>query len=175
MSLLKHSLTKLTINKNSNIQSPFSTKLKQSLTFPSQSPHTRQEFKEESDINTIMARYMRTGELPHVNTQAPQYFDASGVDFQTHMEAVASAKSLFAQLPSNVRARFANDPGLFIDFCGEDGNRTELAKMGLLSPEATRKALTPTPPSAPAASVPPNASPSVPPVNSGSAAAAPPA
>lgn len=143
MSIQSNNRTKLISPKNSITQLQHSIKQKHSLKFPLNSPHTRQEFKEESDINTIMSRYMRTGELPHVNSVAPQYFDASGIDFQTHMEAVASAKSLFAQLPSHVRARFFNDPGQFIDFCGEEGNRSELAHMGLLSPEATRKALTP--------------------------------
>lgn len=118
------------------------------LTFPEVSPITRQEFKAECDINTLMAKYQRTGELPHVNLLTPQYFDAPGVDFHTHMNAVAQAKSLFAQLPSGVRNKFLNDPGRFIDFCSDPSNRTELAHMGLLSPEATRSVLNPTPPTA---------------------------
>jgi len=139
--------TILTSLNSNHLQSNFSSKsLNHSLSFPSKSPHTRQEFKAESDINTIMARYIRTGELPHVNTIAPQYFEASGVDFQTHMQAIAEAKSLFAQLPSAIRNRFYNDPGQFVDFCSEPANRTELAHMGLLSPEATRSVLYPEPP-----------------------------
>jgi len=141
---------------DSPIQTQMSSKLRKfGISFPSKSPHTRQEFKEECDINTLMARYMRTGELPHVNLMSPEYFDSPGVDFHTHMNAVAQAKSLFAQLPSHVRNRFYNDPGQFIDFCSNPSNRVELAQMGLLSPEATRSALNPTPPSAPSAKAPP--------------------
>jgi len=129
------------------------------ISFPDVSPHTRQEFASECDINTLMARYIRTGGLPHVNLLAPQYFDAAGVDFHSQMNAVAEAKSLFAQLPSAVRNRFRNDPGHFIDFCSDPANRREMAEMGLLSPEATRKALTPAPPTAPTPKAPPAPSP----------------
>ncbi|AXH76888.1 MAG: internal scaffolding protein [Microviridae sp.] len=130
------------------LQSPFSDKssLKTGLSFESIPSRTRQEFASECDINTIMARYLRTGEMPHVNLLAPQYFDAPGVDFQTHMNAIAEAKSLFAQLPSDIRNRFYNDPGQFVDFCSDPSNRKELATMGLLSPEATRQVLYPSPP-----------------------------
>jgi len=159
MSIQLSNRTKLISPKNSITQLQHSIKQKQSIAFPINSPHTRQEFKDESDINTIMSRYLRTGELPHVNLLAPQYFDASGIDFQTHMSAVADAKSLFAELPSHIRSRFYNDPGRFIDFCGDESNRTELAHMGLLSPEATRKALTPAPPTAPTPKAPPAPSP----------------
>lgn len=137
------------------LQSNYSSKsLKHSIHFPKTSKHTRQEFAAECDINTIMARYIRTGEMPHVNLRAPQYFDSSGVDFQTHMQAIGEAKSLFAELPSDIRNRFRNDPGQFIDFCSDPSNRTELAHMGLLSPEAARSVLRPSAPSAPAAKAP---------------------
>lgn len=127
----------------------YSSKPRVSLSFPDRSPFTRQEFKEESDINTIMGRYLRTGELPHVNLIAPQYFDSDGIDFQGHMEVIAQAKTLFAQLPSAIRSRFYNDPAHFVDYCSDPAHRVELAHMGLLSPEATRLALNPSPPTDP--------------------------
>jgi len=137
---------------SSPITSQFSIKPRVSLSFPDRSPFTRQEFKDESDINTIMGRYLRTGELPHVNLIAPQYFDSDGVDFQSHMEVIAQAKTLFAQLPSAIRSSFYNDPAHFVDYCSNPDNRVSLAQMGLLSPSATREALNPTPPTAPASS-----------------------
>lgn len=123
----------------------YSVKIQIPMMFEENSPHTRQEFKAESDINTIMVQYMRTGELPQVNLVAPQYLDVSDMDFQTHMQYVVDAQNLFAELPSAIRTRFANDPGAFIDFCADPENRREMAKMGLLSLEATKAILTPTP------------------------------
>lgn len=149
MSYQPSNRTTLYSHNPSNLQTHTTSKqLDFSIKFPPTSKHTRQEFKAECDINTIMGKYMRTGELPHVNLVAPQYFDASGVDFQTHMNAIAEAKSLFAQLPSAIRNRFYNDPGQFVDFCSEPANRTEMAQMGLLSPDVTRSILNPIPPTA---------------------------
>jgi phage internal scaffolding protein len=128
--------------------SAYSVKIQTPLTFPENSPHTRQEFKAESDINTIMSQYARTGEMPKINELAPQFLDVSqNMDFQTHMNYVREAQELFDALPSQVRNRFQNDPGAFIDFTSDENNRSELAKMGLLSTEATRAILSPSPPS----------------------------
>lgn len=141
--------------------SRFSPKLKISLRFNSQSPYTRQEFKAESDINTIMRRYQSTGELPVLNTQFPEYLDCTGIDFDSQMRFIAGAKSMFNSLPSGIRARFDNDPVSFVQFCGDESNRVALAEMGLLSPEATKAALSPpppAPPTAPPANEPPPAS-----------------
>jgi phage internal scaffolding protein len=125
--------------------SAYSFKSRVSISFPENSPHTKQEFKAEADINTIMARYNRTGELPQINLVAPQYLDVTDMDFHEHMNIIREAQDLFDALPSQVRNRFANDPGEFIDFCGDSNNHPELARMGLLSTEATRAILTPAP------------------------------
>jgi phage internal scaffolding protein len=134
------------IKTDSPFFSAYSVKISTPLTFPENSPHTKQEFKAESDINTIMAQYMRTGELPKINEVAPQFLDVTDMDFQTHMNIIREAEELFAELPSSIRNRFQNDPGAFIDFTSDENNRPELARMGLLSTEATRAILSPTPP-----------------------------
>lgn len=131
------------ISGESRFHSAYSLKIQQPMDFPENSPHTRQEFKAESDINTIMAQYMRTGELPQINVVAPQYLDVTEMDFQDHMNKIREAQDLFDSLPSQIRNRFANDPGEFIDFCGDSNNHLELARMGLLSTEATKALLTP--------------------------------
>ena len=131
------------VESESPFKSAYSRKISVSLSFPENSPYTRQEFKAEADINTIMARYQRTGELPAINVVAPQYLDVTGMDFQEHMNAIREAQELFDALPSQIRNRFQNDPGEFIDFCGDSNNHPELARMGLLSAEATKAILTP--------------------------------
>jgi hypothetical protein len=37
-------------------------------------------------------------------------------------------------LPADIRFRFLNDPGRFVDFCSDPANRDEMSKMGLLRP-----------------------------------------
>ncbi|AXH75311.1 MAG: internal scaffolding protein [Microviridae sp.] len=115
------------------IKSNYSPKLKVSISFQQNSPFTKQSFKDECDINLLMARYMRTGELPNINERAPEYLDTTtGYDFQAAMQLVAEANSLFQDLPSRIRNRFQNDPAAFLDFCSDENNRPELAAMGLL-------------------------------------------
>lgn len=107
-----------------------------SLKFPRDSRFTKQCFKDESDINTIMARYQSTGEMPVINQVAPQYLDvAEGFDFQAMQNQVLEAQALFQSLPSSLRNRFANDPAQFIEYCGDVRNRSEMADLGLLKGE----------------------------------------
>ncbi|AXH73752.1 MAG: internal scaffolding protein [Microviridae sp.] len=116
------------------IQSTYSPKQRYTISFPAESPHTKQEFKDEADINILMSRYMSTGALPNLNERAPQYLDATGYDFAAAMDYIAEAKSLFAELPASIRTQFDNNPAAFLDFCSKEKNRPELAEMGLLKP-----------------------------------------
>lgn len=124
--------------KITNYSSPFQSILNKhhsySQTFPPNSRWTKQSFKDECDINTIMARYISTGEMPDISSIAPQYLDVtSGFDFQQMNDQVVEAKQLFAQLPSVLRSRFANDPGAFLDYCADPDNVPEMRKLGLIN------------------------------------------
>lgn len=125
------------MSKITNYSSPFQSILNKhhsySLIFPDNSRWTKQSFKDECDINTIMARYQSTGEMPDVSAIAPQYLDVTtGFDFQAMNDQVVEAKNLFAQLPSVLRSRFANDPGAFLDYCADPDNEPEMRKLGLI-------------------------------------------
>ncbi|AXH75306.1 MAG: internal scaffolding protein [Microviridae sp.] len=119
-----------------HLTSNYSPKLRIQLTFPENSLYTKQEFKEECDINYIMNQYQQTGLIPNLNEIAPQYLEDTDFDFRSSMEYIAEAKSLFNQMPSKIRAQFDNDPATFLDFCSKEKNRPELAEMGLLKPES---------------------------------------
>ncbi|AXH75967.1 MAG: internal scaffolding protein [Microviridae sp.] len=106
---------------------------RQSIAFP-ENGRTKQEFKNECDINTIMARFDKTGVLAFTNRFQPQYGDATGIEFQNSMEIISSGRSMFNELPSGIRARFKNDPALFLDFVHDERNVEEMREMGLLRP-----------------------------------------
>lgn len=94
----------------------------------------QQQFRDEADINTIMERFGRTGELV-APVRMPQYGDFTGVnDYHTAMNAVIDAQTSFDALPAKVRARFDNDPGQFVEFCLDDNNREEAVSLGLVAP-----------------------------------------
>jgi len=95
----------------------------------------QQSFKDECDINTILERFAVTGELPN-NVRMPQYGDFTGIsDYQSALNAVIAADDSFMQLPASIRARFDNDPALFVEFCGDESNRDEAIKLGLVPPQ----------------------------------------
>lgn len=118
-----------------NIKSAYSQKQRVSISFPADSPYTKQEFKDECDINILMSKYQSTGQMPVINQTAPQYLDVSGIDYQESMQFIAGAQTLFNELPSHVRSRFQNDPAQFLDFTSNENNRLEMAEMGLLKPQ----------------------------------------
>lgn len=95
---------------------------------------TQQEFKDESDINVIVKRAGLTGELPQ-GVMIPFNADFEGVmDFKDAMNMVVQAKSAFMEMPADLRDRFQNDPGRFVDFVSMEENRDEARKWGLLVP-----------------------------------------
>lgn len=93
---------------------------------------TKQAFQEECDINVIVRRFGLTGQLP-VGVRMPQFGDFSEVtDFHEALNAVRVAEESFLAMPAEVRARFGNDPGQFVDFVADDRNRDEAVKLGLV-------------------------------------------
>ncbi|AXH74801.1 MAG: internal scaffolding protein [Microviridae sp.] len=116
--------------------SNYNKKPRVSISFPDYSPFTKQEFKDECDINVLMSRYINNGQMPIINQSAPQYLDVTGLEYQNSMEFIAGAKTLFNELPSSLRNRFKNDPAEFLDFCSNEKNRPEMAALGLMKPES---------------------------------------
>lgn len=113
--------------------------------------YTKQEFKEECDINTIMRKYRATGTVPG-NTRVGRYGDFASVgDFHAAQNMVIQAQAQFAAMPSEVRDRFKNDPALFLEFVHDKKNYEEARKLGLLDKEAKPKSVPEVAPAAPAA------------------------
>lgn len=95
----------------------------------------QQQFKEDSDINTIVRRFGLTGELPK-DVAVPQSGDFTNVvDFQSALNIVREGEQAFATMPADVRKRFGNDPAEFLAFVHDEKNRDEARRLGLLMPE----------------------------------------
>jgi phage internal scaffolding protein len=103
---------------------------------------TKQSFRDECDINNILRQFNVTGEL-RVGSVQPQYGDFSGItDYQSALNAVMAAQDSFLQLPAKVRAKFDNDPALFVEFASDEANRDEMKAMGLLHEETAQAVVT---------------------------------
>jgi len=97
---------------------------------------TQQQFKEDSDINTIVDRFMKSGVLPNP-VNMPQYVDYEGIfDFQSAMNVVRQADESFMRLDAKIRARFNNSPQEFLEFFGNPDNVDEAIRLGLVIPQA---------------------------------------
>ena len=95
---------------------------------------TKQSDSADCEINNIMSKYMRTGAIDHYSTYQGHYSDITGPDFETAMNIVADANTMFAELPSNIRNRFENNPKHFLEFVQNESNLTEMAELGLTNP-----------------------------------------
>lgn len=95
---------------------------------------TQQSFKDQVDINNIVATVLRTGDSPQV--PAPlQYADLSTMeDYHTMQTKLAETNALFYRLPPAVRASYQNDPGQWLEHVTssiENGDLDPLREMGL--------------------------------------------
>lgn len=102
-----------------------------SITFDHSKGLTKQSFKDECDINKILARFQKTGALSHYMASGPQYGEITQATLSDAMNIVATANTMFEELPSSIRDRFKNDPGEFLDFVQDPKNAEEMAELGL--------------------------------------------
>lgn len=99
--------------------------------FPTESM-TSQEFKDECDVNRIMARYMKDGFWPAKERQG-QYGDFTMFeDLAAAVEVVQGASEAFSELPAQVRKRFKNNPQELVDFVRNPENIDEAVKLGIV-------------------------------------------
>lgn len=114
-------------------------------------PLTQQSAKDECDINIIIDRIKRGADLPTTQTATPMYGDFTEIptDLRDCLNIVRKADEVFMNLDAKVRARFSNDPVLFLDFLNDPKNRNEAIELGLV--QAPPKAVVETPVSQPQA------------------------
>lgn len=92
---------------------------------------TKQQFKDECDINKILKRYKKTGVVPS-NGKPAIYGDFTGVlDYQSMMNKVAHANEVFEQLPIDVRKEMGFDPANMVAFALDDKNYEKAVQLGL--------------------------------------------
>ena len=94
----------------------------------------QQHGAEETDINVLMERFKVTQTLPTSPLRAG-FGDFTGVsDYRTAVHALMQARDDFNALPANIRARFNNDPGAFVEFATNPANLDELRALNLAKP-----------------------------------------
>lgn len=90
---------------------------------------TNQSFKDECDINRVLARAQHGASLSHLLNHGGQYGDFSDWTADTYENmriAFAKGESIFNDLPSEVRDEFDNNPGKFFEFVNNPANVDKL-------------------------------------------------
>lgn len=95
-----------------------------------------QSEKHASDINNIMARAHKTGQLPVLMNRKEAQPLPDGQTYQDALNKVVYAQQQFEQLPSNIRTIFENDPVKMLEALSQsDKNadvKVKLQEIGLL-------------------------------------------
>lgn len=107
---------------------------------------TKQEFKDQCDINKIVKEFTITGQISHISAKAAQgaFLDLpKDLDYQTSLNTIIAAEDAFMALPAKVRDRFGNDPTEFLTFVTDPKNADELVELGIR--ERPRPASSPAP------------------------------
>lgn len=113
---------------------------------------TQQQFKNECDVNKIIARFNKTGELTHLKKSKGVFTDLTYVtDYQTALDKVMKANQAFSELNSQTRNRFGNDPQNLVNFLQDPKNKAEAIELGLI----VAPSVTPPAPAEPPKEVPP--------------------
>lgn len=97
---------------------------------------TKQEFADEADINSIMARYEQTKVMPEGRHMYEFGEAISTYSYQESLNAVIAAEEHFGSLSARIRDRFGNDPEQLFRFLDDPKNRDEAVKLGLVDPPA---------------------------------------
>lgn len=122
------------------MRGPYSSRKRVAIDFPENSGKTVQYFKEECDVNNIIAKHGTNGGPVWMNREQPKYIDCTSIpDYQTAQNTVIRAHEGFMALPAKIRAQFDNDPHKFVIFATNPENLDALRQMGLAPPAADPK------------------------------------
>lgn len=141
----KESLKKIELRENGR---------KRVRTIPVGDSRTQQQFAKQCDINSIMARYGKTGQLPADIIRQGVYGDVSQIpDLLDATRLVAQAQADFNALPAEIRNKVGNDPTKLVAYLSDPANDAEAVKLGL----KIKKETPPEPSPAPEPQTPPKA------------------
>lgn len=107
------------------------------------SHRTKQQFKDECDINRIVQMYPDINSDDYANrvrslvNSQPDLFGEydSAMDYSKAVQIVDTARSQFETLPSVLRERFSQDPFEFLNYINNPDNKQEAISLGLLKQE----------------------------------------
>lgn len=106
---------------------------------------TDQQWKKDCDVNEVMKKFKRTGQITHLAKKQGHFSDISEIpDLLAATKHINDAMELFSELDSATRKKFNNNPTELYEFLMDSKNDEEAIKLGLkLSPEDKSKEIVP--------------------------------
>ncbi len=104
---------------------------KHAITFDKSEDMCEQSHKKACDVNSIMARFQKSGIIDHHAKHGLHYGEVPAIDYREAMEIVATSNSMFAELPSKARQYFDNDPAKFLEYTENPENHTKLTELDI--------------------------------------------
>lgn len=107
---------------------------------------TKQAFKDDCDVNKILAKAQKVGSLSHLQRHGAVYGDFTEVpgDLLEAQKLLERGQEIFSELPSEVRKEFRHDATAFFKFVNDPENRErlpellpEIAKPGRFFPDVS--------------------------------------
>lgn len=118
---------------NVRIRSAYEPSEDVGISFEGQDSLTQQHFKDECDVNNILARYDAELLLNSASGFSEEFVDLTDQgDYLDSMMKVVRAQEAFEAFPAKFRARFNNSPAEFLAFVDNPENNAEMISLGLL-------------------------------------------
>lgn len=102
---------------------------------------TRASFRDECNINSIMAKALKGGHVP-INPKSALFGDVSnmGTYHEMNMRLQEIQDEFNRNVPAEIRLKFGNDSGRFADWLQNPENKDEAIRLGLLEdPERVKE------------------------------------
>ena len=101
-----------------------------------------QHHSDDTLVQNILRKYDSTGVFYHVNKARASYQDNTPFNEYADMyNKIKAADANFMELPSEIRAKFNNDTGAFLEFVNDDANIDEMYDIGLIQRPADPDAI----------------------------------
>lgn len=94
---------------------------------------TKQEFKDDCDVNVIVERFASTGIVQKTNKGTPVYADSSmsPLSLQEHYDQVEEVDRQFMSMSAGVRKAAGNNPVQFLRMLDDEEGSAVLVEAGL--------------------------------------------
>ncbi len=96
----------------------------------------RVSFRDETDINQILKRAQKSGTISHMARYQGTYADFSNYDFAANMTKLAEGRTIFDDLPVEIKREFDQNPANFFEYVNDPANVNDLLRKlpGLAAP-----------------------------------------